>query len=151
MTDSTTPTSGTGPNLGSTADDTFAWTEPETDATSTGASTTDSKAREWLTQLQAMIENLATQAAPVVRDIGAKAAELAAIAGEKAGPVAQRAADLTGQAGSKLAERSRDLAADLRRDAAAAKAANATDEAAAGFEATADSDTSDEPTPTSVA
>lgn len=151
MTDSTTPTSGTGPDLGSTADDTFAWTEPEADGASANASTTDSKAREWLAQLQAMIENLATQAAPVVRDVGAKAAELAAAAGEKAGPVAQRAAELTGQAGHKLAERSRDLAADLRRDAAAARAANVTDEAAADVEATAESDTSDEPTPSSVA
>lgn len=107
----------TNPEMGSTSGDSFAWTEPE-------ASTTDrgEKAREWLAQLQAMIENLATQAAPVVRDIGAKAAELAAIAGEKAGPVAQRAAEITGQAGQKLAERSRDLATELRRDAAAAKA-----------------------------
>ena len=38
-----------------------------------------------------MIENLATQAAPVVREVGAKAAELAAMAGEKAGPLTQRA------------------------------------------------------------
>lgn len=144
MTDSTTPKSNAGPELGSTADDSFAWTEPE--PTTGGAD----KAREWLTQLQAMIENLATQAAPVVREVGAKAAELAAIAGEKAGPVAQRAAELTGQAGSKLAEKSRDLAADLRRDAAAAKAASATgitDE----FETPAESTTADEQTPSGVA
>lgn len=110
-------TDSTNPEMGSGSGDSFAWTEPE-------ASTSDrgEKAREWLAQLQAMIENLATQAAPVVRDIGAKAAELAAIAGEKAGPVAQRAAEITGQAGQKLAERSRDLAVELRRDAAAAKA-----------------------------
>jgi len=76
------------------------------------------QAREWLTQLQSMIENLATQAAPVVREIGAKAAELAAVAGDKAGPVAQRAAEMTADAGQKLAARSRDLAADLRRDMA---------------------------------
>lgn len=117
MTDyGTTPKSE--PEMGSASDDSFAWTEPE--ATTTGAG---GQAREWLTQLQAMIENLATQAAPVVREVGAKAAELAAMAGEKAGPVAQRAAEITGQAGHKLAERSRDFAADLRRDAAAAKAA----------------------------
>jgi hypothetical protein len=71
-----------------------------------------------------MIENLATQAAPVVREVGAKAAELAAAAGEKAGPLAQRAAVFTEQSGHKLAERSRDLAVDLRSQAAAAKAAN---------------------------
>lgn len=75
------------------------------------------RAGEWLAQLQSMIENLATQAGPVIRDIGVKAAELAAVAGEKAGPAAQRAAEFTGQAGLKLAERSRDLAAELRRDA----------------------------------
>lgn len=111
-------TNPTAPEMGSSTEDTFAWTEPE-QATVTG----DSKAREWLAQLQSMIENLATQAAPVVREVGAKAAELAAVAGEKAGPIAQRAAEITGEAGHKLAERSRDLAAEWRRDAAAAKAA----------------------------
>ena len=119
MTDSMNDPHG-GPEMGSSTDDTFAWTEPEQASGGAGA-----QAREWLTQLQAMIENLATQAAPVVREVGIKAAELAAKAGEKAGPVAQRAAELTGQAGTKLAERSRDLAAELRRDADAAKAASA--------------------------
>ena len=113
-------TNSTNAETRSTSDDSFAWTEPETSTTDRGE-----KAREWLAQLQAMIENLATQAAPVVRDIGAKAAELAAAAGDKAGPVAQRAAEMTGQAGQKLAERSRVLAEDLRRDAAAAKAKSA--------------------------
>jgi hypothetical protein len=116
MTDDTT-TTGTGtetPPTGATPDETFAWTaEPETGS---GPSV---QAREWLTQLQSMIENLATQAAPVVREIGAKAAELAAVAGDKAGPVAQRAAEMTADAGQKLAARSRDLAAELRRDLAA--------------------------------
>lgn len=94
-------------------DETFAWSA-EPGSTSGGAM---NQGREWLAQLQSMIEQLTTQAAPVVREVGAKAAELAAIAGDKAGPVAQRAAELTGQAGQKLAERSRDLAAELRRDA----------------------------------
>ena len=120
MTDQPNTTS-TGPEMGSGAGDSFAWTEPEHTQSNAGT-----QAREWLTQLQAMIENLATQAAPVVREVGAKAAELAAIAGEKAGPLAQRAAELTNEAGHKLAERSRDLAAEWRRDAAAAKAASAT-------------------------
>lgn len=106
-------TSGSGT---SAADDTFAWTEPET-TPDRGA-----QAREWLAQLQSMIENLATQAAPVVREIGAKAAELTAAAGEKAGPVAQKTAEVTGQAGQKLAERARELAAELRRDQPAAGA-----------------------------
>jgi hypothetical protein len=115
MTDTTTK-----PETGST-EDTFAWTEPEQASTTGGQ-----QAREWLSQLQGMIENLATQAAPVVREVGAKAAELAAIAGEKAGPLAQRAASFTENAGHKLAERSRDLAVDLRSQAAAAKAATGT-------------------------
>jgi hypothetical protein len=116
MTDFTNKTEG---EMGSSNDDSFAWTEPE-QTSSTGSQ----KAQEWLSQLQGMIENLATQAAPVVREVGAKAAELAAMAGEKAGPLAQRAAVFTENAGHKIAERSRDLAVDLRTQAAAAKAAN---------------------------
>lgn len=75
------------------------------------------RAKEWITQLQAMIDNLATHAAPVAREIGAKAAELAALAGEKAGPIAHKAAEATAAAGGKVAERGREVAADLRRDA----------------------------------
>ena len=137
--------------MGSSSDEGFAWTEPE--HTTSGAG---QQAREWLTQLQAMIENLATQAAPVVRDIGAKAAELAAIAGEKAGPLAQRAAVFTEQAGHKLAERSRDFAEELRRDAAAAKAASTPDAAdtadtADTAEMAAEPTPAGEPTPSGVA
>ena len=141
MTDETSKT--TGPEMGSHAGDSFAWTEPEHDAPSGEAGT---RAREWMTQLQSMIEQLATQAAPVVREVGAKAAELAALAGDKAGPVAARAAELTGQAGHKLAVRSRDFAAELRRDAAAAKAGDAA--ATAG---SSDSSMAEEPTPSGVA
>jgi len=134
MTDDMTPkTSGPSSEAGS---DEFAWTEPEQAGTDAGA-----KAREWLGQLQTMIENLATQAAPVVKEISAKAAELAAIAGDKAGPAAQKAAEFTGQAGQKLAEKSRDLAAELRRDVAATKA---------GTDATTGTETSDSDTPTSA-
>ena len=129
MTDDMTPkTSG---KTTDAASDDFAWTEPEQGATDTGA-----KAREWVAQLQAMIENLATQAAPVVKEIGAKAAELAAVAGDKAGPVAQKAAEYTGQAGQKIAEKSRDLAAELRRDVAGTKP-----EGIDGGTTTSDSDT----------
>ena len=116
------------------ADETFAWSAEQ----ETGASA-NPQAREWMTQLQAMIENLATQARPVIRDIGIKAAELAVIAGEKAGPVAQRAAELTGQAGQKLADRSRDLAAELRNQQAAATVA----EPEAGEAEAADKPTAD--------
>ncbi len=86
------------------------------DAEAASAAGEGAKGREWLAQLQAMIDDLATQAAPTVRQVGAKAAELAAVAGEKAGPIAQRAAEITGEAGQKLAERSRHLAEELRRD-----------------------------------
>ena len=105
------------PTPASGADETFAWTSdgngaaPGSGATGTG--------REWLTQLQTMIENITEAAGPVLREVSAKAAELAAVAGEKAGPVAARAAEFTAEAGTKLAERSRDLAAELRRDQAA--------------------------------
>jgi len=135
MTDDMTPkTSGKTTDAGS---DDFSWTEPEQGAGDTGA-----KAREWIAQLQAMIENLATQAAPVVKEVGAKAAELAAIAGDKAGPVAARAAEFTGQAGQKLAEKSREMAAELRRDVAATKPGSETIEAG--------TDTSDSDTPTTA-
>jgi hypothetical protein len=137
MTDDMTPkTSGKTTDAGS---DEFAWTEPEQAAGETGA-----KAREWIAQLQSMIENLATQAAPVVKEIGAKAAELAAIAGDKAGPVAAKAAEYTGQAGQKIAEKSRDLAAELRRDVTGTKTAESIDK-------TTDKSDSDTPTTAGVA
>ena len=113
MTDDMTPKTG---GKSTDTSDEFAWTEPEQGSSDAGA-----KAREWIAQLQAMIENLATQATPVIKEVSAKAAELAAIAGDKAGPVAQKAAEFTGQAGQKIAEKSRDLAAELRRDVAASK------------------------------
>jgi len=138
-------TTKTHDEMTSSSEDSFAWTEPEQSGNTAGQ-----QAREWLTQLQAMIENLATQAAPVVREVGAKAAELAAVAGEKAGPVAQRAAVLTGQAGHKLAEKSRDFAADLRRDAAAAKAST-TAEADVVADVTSEPANADEPMASGVA
>jgi hypothetical protein len=121
------------------ADETFAWSaDAEKDVT-----TPPGQGREWVSQLQSMIEQVATQAAPVIREVGAKAAELAVIAGDKAGPMAQRAAQLTGQAGQKLAERSRDFAAELRRDQAA------DDDAPAGGDATeADATEADAPSTT---
>ena len=69
----------------------------------------------FLTQLQAMINQVATQSAPVAREIAAKAAVLAAVAAERAGPLAQRAAEVTQDVGTRVAVRSRDLAAELRR------------------------------------
>jgi hypothetical protein len=146
MTDESTKTTSyeTGAS-GAATDDSFAWSEPEAKGDA-GA-----KAREWLGQLQAMIENIATQAAPVVREVGAKAAELAALAGDKAGPAAQKAADFTGQAGQKLAVKSRELAGELRRDVAGSKAGDFTSETASDIAETTAEVTSDEPTTTSVA
>ena len=99
------------------ADETFGWTG-EGDAAESGGKGSGT-GREWLTQLQSMIENITEQAGPALREISAKAAELAAVAGEKAGPAATRAAEITAEAGTKLAEKSRDLAAEIRRDIAA--------------------------------
>jgi hypothetical protein len=89
--------------------------------------------REMLVQLQQMIDTIATQAAPVMREVAAKAAELAAVAGEKAGPIAHRAAGMTESVGQRVAARSKDFAADLRRpheedDAGAAQAEPAAEE-----------------------
>jgi hypothetical protein len=100
-------------------DETFEWTGEATDGDPGAPKSAGTTGREWLAQLQTMIENAATQAAPVMREVAAKAAELAAVAGEKAGPVAARAAELTAEAGHKIAERSRDFATELRRDQAA--------------------------------
>jgi hypothetical protein len=105
------------------------------------------ESREWVVQLQTMIEQLTTQAAPVIREVGAKAAELAALAGEKAGPVAHRAAALTSDAGMKLAERSRTFAAEIRRD----QAARGEGPAPSIERPATDSDSADEPTTTGVA
>ena len=108
MTNDTNPTT---PDPIAPADEAFGFGQPEVERSDRTA-----QAREWLGQLQSMIEQLAEQAAPVVREIGIKAAELAVKAGEKAGPMAHRAAEFTETAGHKLAERSRDLATELRRD-----------------------------------
>jgi hypothetical protein len=93
-------------------DESYSWSAGEGSESGRGTS-----GREWVSQLQSMIDNLATNAAPVIKEIGAKAAELAALAGEKAGPIAHRAADVTATAGTKVAERGREVAAELRRDA----------------------------------
>jgi hypothetical protein len=85
----------------------------------------------WVSQLQEMIDQAGRQAGPVLRDVAAKAAELAAVAAENAGPVAHRAANVTGTVGDKLAARSKDLAADLRRAAEASRQSTAAENIAA--------------------
>jgi|GEM_PF-1401200 hypothetical protein len=100
------------------------------------------KARElgerWLGQLQEMIEGAGKTAGPILRDVAAKAAELAAVAAENAGPVAHKAADVTEHVGDRLAARSKDLAADLRRAAEAARAQGAAGTEDAGEEPKSD-------------
>ena len=107
-----------------TADETFGWTgadsisgEPEGEPAAEEAAEAgrEGQAREWITQLENMIQNVAKEAAPVVKEIGAKAAELAAAAAEKAGPVAQKAAAWVDEKSPLLAEKSRHWAAELRR------------------------------------
>jgi hypothetical protein len=98
------------------ADETFGWTDEEQHA----GNDPRAAAERMLSQLQSMIDSIATQAAPVVRQVGAKAAELAAVAADRAGPLAHRAADATADASVKIAERSRTLAADLRNRATGA-------------------------------
>jgi hypothetical protein len=77
--------------------------------------TGEQRFRDWMAQLQTMIDGVATAAAPHVREIAAKAAELAAKAGDAAGPFAKRAAEATSDVGQKVAAKSRDFAADMRR------------------------------------
>ncbi len=82
-------------------------------------------AEKMIAQLQVMIDQTGKTAGPVLRDVAAKAAELAAVAAENAGPVAHKAANVTEHVGDRLAARSKDLAADLRKAAEAARTRNA--------------------------
>ncbi len=104
------------------ADDPAEADDPEPAGSDGGPSAGDEgqsvRGREWLAQLQEMIDRVAAEAGPVARDVAAKAAELAAVAGEKAGPFARRAADVTGDVGIRVAERSRRFADDMRHRAA---------------------------------
>jgi hypothetical protein len=88
------------------------------DRPSAGEEGQGDRGRDWLAQLQEMIDRVAAEARPVARDVAVKAAELAAVAGEKAGPYARRAADVTGDVGTRVAERSRRFADEMRQGAA---------------------------------
>ena len=97
--------------------DPFTGGSPSDEAGTTGQGgdgSATARGREWLAQLETMINDITTQAAPVARQVAAKAAELTAVAAVKAGPLAQKAADATTDAGQKLAERAQSLAAELR-------------------------------------
>jgi hypothetical protein len=117
-----------GPEIDDTINPTAASPEEASASTASGAPGADSPSgdpqagrprstagREMLIQLQQMIDTVAVQAAPVMREVAAKAAELAAIAAERAGPVAHRAAEVTETVGGRVAARSKEFAADLRR------------------------------------
>ena len=86
-----------------------------TDRSTPSGTTGEQRFRDWIAQLQTMIDGVTTAAAPHVREIAAKAAELAAKAGDAAGPVAKKAAGVTSDVGQKVAAKSRDFAADMRR------------------------------------
>jgi hypothetical protein len=127
------------------ADETFGWTADDTTSNQAGTGTT---AERMVAQLQSMIDSIATQAGPVVRQVGIKAAELAAAAADRAGPIAHKAADATAGASVKIAERSRVIAADLRRDVAAATNGSSTDD---GISADLRTEASDSDASTAVA
>jgi hypothetical protein len=104
--------------VGPEVDDTVNPTEAAPDSGSeedAGGRPKTQAGREMLVQLQQMIDTLATQASPVMREVAAKSAELAAIAAEKAGPLAYKAADVTKSVSERVAARSKEMAADLRR------------------------------------
>jgi hypothetical protein len=108
-----TETTGASPEQEPLAD------EPFTDIPPAGDGPQSARGKEWLAQLEQMIQQVSTQAAPVARQVGAKAAELAAVAAVKAGPAAQKAADLANEYGARFAERAQTVAADLRAQDAA--------------------------------
>lgn len=105
---------------------------PGTEEEAGGETGGSARSREWLGQLEAMIQEIATQAAPVARQVGAKAAELAAVAAVKAGPLAQKAAEVTTDYGQRFAERAQSVAAELRREGAEDAEAPAGDAVAGG-------------------
>jgi hypothetical protein len=96
-----------------------------------GGGAGSARSKEWLAQLESMIQDVATQAAPVARQIGAKAAELAAVAAVKAGPFAQKVAVVTTEQGQRFADKASAVAAELRAQDAPAETDAAAPEAAA--------------------
>ncbi len=88
--------------------------------------------REMVRQLQDMIDNVAREARPVMREFAAKSAELAALAAQRAGPLAAKAAEKTQVYGDRFAARSKEKAAELRRQREADEAARGGTAAPAG-------------------
>ena len=120
--------------------------EPIPEAPPAGDGPATAKGKEWMTQLEAMIAQISTQAAPIARQVGAKAAELAALAAVKAGPVAQRAAELTSDYGQRFADKAQSVAAELRSQEDPVTAEGG--EAPAGAVPDAGTDAADPATPT---
>ncbi len=87
----------------------------------------ESRQAEWLRQLQTMIDEVATQAGPVIRDVAAKAGELAQKAAEAAAPYAAKAADVTADVGQRVVDKSREVAADLRRSTTGSEVGSSAD------------------------
>ncbi len=127
--------------------------EPIPDAGSGGewsegeGSAAGARAKEWLAQLEAMIQEIATQAAPAARQVGAKAAELAAVAAAKAGPAVQKAGEVTAGYSARFAERAQSVATELRSSVqpGAAEGPEASTDEASTDEASADEASADEP------
>lgn len=108
-------------------------TDPTGEQTSGDESAESRQSRDMLVQLQQMIDAVAAQAGPVMRDVAAKTAELAALAAERAGPIAHRAAEATERMSGRVAVRSKEVAAELRRQRHAESASTGPeDEADAG-------------------
>ena len=106
----------TSPFPTATKPDTEPRVEPSDDLVATQPSPGEPAAAP-VRQLDAIIENLAGYAVPVLREIAARAADLAAKAGEAAGPMAHKAADKTEDIGGRLATKGREVASEMRRDA----------------------------------
>ncbi len=100
---------------------------------------------DWVRQLQAMIDDIATQAGPAIRDVAAKASELAQRAAEAAAPFAAKAADVTADVGQRVVDKSREMAADLRRTDGSTEPAEAAEAAEEDADALPDVDMPDRP------
>ena len=84
--DQPSPEAGTTSDAGTEAGEAGGWSTFDPNEPGPG----DANGRKILGQLQAMIDSIATQAAPVAKQIGVKAAELTAVAADRAGPFAHR-------------------------------------------------------------
>jgi len=140
------PAEGVGPTAEGAASSTQGRPASGSGWDASGWKVRDESARDWVGQLQGMIDGVAEHAGPVLREVAAKAAELAAVAAENAGPALQRAAEMTTEVGHKVATRSKEYAAELRRQQAGQDAAEqGTGSPAAAGEAPAGQPEGDQP------